>query len=105
MSQSYPEVQQRSTPAFNISMLQKCMGDPSLIKPTKYIGIKDSLYCEEVSIQILDRQFCNFRTKEVALAKVMQRNQFVGQTTWEAKEDKKKRYPHLFESGKLQINY
>ncbi|WMV32575.1 hypothetical protein MTR67_025960 [Solanum verrucosum] len=42
-------------PVFHISMLKKCMGDPSLIIPTEDIGIKDSLFDEEISVQILDR--------------------------------------------------
>ncbi|WMV46206.1 hypothetical protein MTR67_039591 [Solanum verrucosum] len=33
---------------FHISMLKKCMGDPSLIIPTEDIGIKDSLSSEEI---------------------------------------------------------
>ncbi|WMV25226.1 hypothetical protein MTR67_018611 [Solanum verrucosum] len=40
---------------FHISMSKKCMGDPSLIIPTKNIGIKDNLSYEEVPVQILDR--------------------------------------------------
>ncbi|WMV37844.1 hypothetical protein MTR67_031229 [Solanum verrucosum] len=43
----------------------------------------------------------NLRTKEVALVKVLWRNQFVQEATWEAEEDMKKRYPHLFESGEI----
>ncbi|WMV09449.1 hypothetical protein MTR67_002834 [Solanum verrucosum] len=39
------------------------------------------------------------RTKEVASVKVLWRNQFVEEATWEAEEDMKKRYPYLFESG------
>ncbi|WMV19481.1 hypothetical protein MTR67_012866 [Solanum verrucosum] len=39
---------------FHISMLKKCMGDPSLIIPTEDIGIKDSLSYEEILVQILD---------------------------------------------------
>ncbi|WMV54238.1 hypothetical protein MTR67_047623 [Solanum verrucosum] len=84
---------------FHISILKKCMGDPSSIIPTKNIGIKDSLSYEEIPIQILDRQVRKLRTKEVASIKVLWRNQFVEEATWEAKEDKKKRYPHLYESG------
>ncbi|WMV49348.1 hypothetical protein MTR67_042733 [Solanum verrucosum] len=42
-------------PMFHISMLKKCMGDPSLIIPTENIGIKDSLSYEEIHVQILDR--------------------------------------------------
>ncbi|WMV30296.1 hypothetical protein MTR67_023681 [Solanum verrucosum] len=40
---------------FHMSMLKKCMADPSLIIPTEDIGIKDSLYYEEIHIHILDR--------------------------------------------------
>ncbi|WMV38682.1 hypothetical protein MTR67_032067 [Solanum verrucosum] len=53
-------------PVFHISMLKKCMGDPSLIIPTKNIEIKDSLSYEEIPVQTLDRQVRKFRTKEVA---------------------------------------
>ncbi|WMV54172.1 hypothetical protein MTR67_047557 [Solanum verrucosum] len=85
-------------PVFHISMLKKCMGDPSLIIPTENIKIKDSLSYED-HVQILDRQVRKLRTKEVASIKALWRNQFVEETTWEAEEDMKKRYPHLFESG------
>ncbi|WMV33672.1 hypothetical protein MTR67_027057 [Solanum verrucosum] len=86
-------------PVFHISMLKKCMGDPSLIIPTENIEIKDNLSYEEISVQILDHQVRKLRTKEVASVKVLWRNQFVDEATWEAEEDIKKRYPHLFESG------
>ncbi|WMV45553.1 hypothetical protein MTR67_038938 [Solanum verrucosum] len=85
-------------PVFHISMLKKCIDDPSLIIPTENIEIKDSLSYEEIPVQILDRQVRKLRTKEVALVKVLWRNQFVEEATWEAEEDMKKRYPHLFES-------
>ncbi|WMV49795.1 hypothetical protein MTR67_043180 [Solanum verrucosum] len=84
---------------FHVSMLKKCMGDPSLIIPTEDIGIKDSLSYEEIPVQILDRQVRKLKTKEVTSVKVLWRNQFVEEATWEAEEDMKKRYPHLFESG------
>ncbi|WMV41485.1 hypothetical protein MTR67_034870 [Solanum verrucosum] len=86
-------------PMFHISMLKKCMGDPSLIIPTKNIGIKDSFSYEEIHVQILDRQVRKLRTKEVASGKVLWRNQFVEEATWEVEEDMKKRYPHLFDFG------
>ncbi|WMV09496.1 hypothetical protein MTR67_002881 [Solanum verrucosum] len=50
---------------------RNCMGDPSLIIPTKDIGINDSLSYEEIPIQILDRQVHKLRTKEVASVKVL----------------------------------
>ncbi|WMV40788.1 hypothetical protein MTR67_034173 [Solanum verrucosum] len=63
------------------------MGDPSLIIPTEDIGIKDSLSYEEIHVQILDHQVRKLRIKEVALVKVLWRNQFVEKDTWEAEED------------------
>ncbi|WMV55500.1 hypothetical protein MTR67_048885 [Solanum verrucosum] len=88
-------------PVFHISMLKKCMGDPLLIIPTEDICIKDSLSYEEIHLQILDHQICKLRTKEEASVKVLWRNQFVEEAIWEAKEDMKKRYPHLFESREV----
>ncbi|KAH0739920.1 hypothetical protein KY290_038625 [Solanum tuberosum] len=58
----------------------------------------DSLSYVEIPVQILDRQVRRLRTKDVASAKVLWRNQFVEESTWEVEEDMKKRYPHLFES-------
>ncbi|WMV25362.1 hypothetical protein MTR67_018747 [Solanum verrucosum] len=58
-------------PVFHISMLKKCMGDPSLIRPTEDIGTKDSLSYEEISIHILDRYVRKLRIKEVASVKVL----------------------------------
>ncbi|WMV38099.1 hypothetical protein MTR67_031484 [Solanum verrucosum] len=67
--------------------------------PTENVGIKDNLSYEEIPIQILDRQVRKLRTKEVASVKVLWRNQIIEEATWEAEEDMKKRYPHLFETG------
>ncbi|WMV40789.1 hypothetical protein MTR67_034174 [Solanum verrucosum] len=86
-------------PVFHISMLKKCMGDPSLIIPTEDIGIKENLFYEKIPIQILDRQVRKLRTKEVSSIKVLWRNQFVDEATWEEDGDMKKRYPHLFTPG------
>ncbi|WMV51508.1 hypothetical protein MTR67_044893 [Solanum verrucosum] len=79
-------------------MLKKCMGDPSVILPTANIENKDTLSYGEIPVQILDRQVRKLRTKKVASVKVLWRNQFVEEVTWEAEEDVKKRYPHIFKS-------
>ncbi|WMV51269.1 hypothetical protein MTR67_044654 [Solanum verrucosum] len=84
-------------------MVKKCMGDPSLIVQTKNVGIKENLSCEETPVQILDRQVRKLRTKEDASVKVLWRNQLVEKATWEAEEDMKMRYPHLFESGENAV--
>ncbi|WMV19218.1 hypothetical protein MTR67_012603 [Solanum verrucosum] len=56
-------------PVFHISMLMKCMGNPSLIVPTKNVGIKDNLSYEEISVQILDCQVRKLRTKDDFISK------------------------------------
>ncbi|WMV37615.1 hypothetical protein MTR67_031000 [Solanum verrucosum] len=72
-----PQVLASVHPVFHISMLKKCIGDPSLIISTEDIGIKDSLSYEEIPVQILDCQVRKLRTKEVTSVKVHWRNQFV----------------------------
>ncbi|WMV58562.1 hypothetical protein MTR67_051947 [Solanum verrucosum] len=67
------------------------MGDPSLLIPTKDIGIKDNLSYDEIHVEILDRQVRKLRIKEVASVKVLWKNQFVEEGTWEVEEDMKKR--------------
>ncbi|WMV09189.1 hypothetical protein MTR67_002574 [Solanum verrucosum] len=74
------------------------MGNPSIIIPTKDIGIKDNLSYEEIPIEILGRHVRKLRSKEVALVMVLWRNQFGEEATWEAEKDMKKRYPHHFPS-------
>ncbi|KAH0641167.1 hypothetical protein KY285_037753 [Solanum tuberosum] len=74
-------------PVFHISMLKKCMGDPSLIIPTENTEVKDSLSYEDIVVHILDCQVRKLRTKEVASIKVLWRNQFVEEDTWEAEEE------------------
>lgn len=52
---------------------------------------------EEIQIHIQDGHFKFLRTKEVESFNVHWMNIFVEKATWEAYEDLKKRYPHVFE--------
>ncbi|XP_059288970.1 uncharacterized protein LOC132042446, partial [Lycium ferocissimum] len=56
-------------PSFHVSMLKKCVGDPSLIVPVDTIIIKDILAYEDILVATLDRQVHKLRTKEVASVK------------------------------------
>ncbi|WMV24683.1 hypothetical protein MTR67_018068 [Solanum verrucosum] len=85
-------------PVFHVSMLRKCIGDPSRITPTEDVHVTEDLTYEEVPIAILDRQVKKLRNKEVASVKVLWRNQRVEEVTWEAEEAMKSKYPHLFQS-------
>lgn len=90
-------------PVFHVSMLKKFMRDPSLVVPTEIIGVKDSLSYKEIPVAIFDRQIRKLRTKEIASVKVLWRNQKVEVATWEADDDMKSRYHHLFEEQKENV--
>ncbi|WMV29158.1 hypothetical protein MTR67_022543 [Solanum verrucosum] len=88
-------------PVLHIPILKKCISDPSLIIPIYNIGIKNSLSYEEIPVQILDHLVRKLRINEVASDNVLWRNQFVEEATWEAEEDMRKRYPHIFTFGEI----
>ena len=51
--------------------MKKCLGDPPLIIPTEYVGIKDFLYFKEIPMQILDHQVYKLRKQEVVSVNVL----------------------------------
>ena len=58
-------------PVYHISLLKKCVGDPTSIVPLENVAVKDILPYEDVPIDILDRQVIRLRNKEVASVKVL----------------------------------
>ena len=54
-----------------------------------------NLSCEELPVNILDRQVKKFRIKEVSCIKIW-RNHLVEGAKWEAEVDMKSRYRHRF---------
>ena len=86
-------------PIYHVSILRKCVGDPSAIVTLDVVGVvEDNLTYAEVPVEILDRQVKRLRNKEVASVMVLWRNQQVESATWEAEADMQKRYPYLFHS-------
>ncbi|XP_070049367.1 uncharacterized protein [Nicotiana tomentosiformis] len=83
-------------PVFYVSMLYKCISDPSRVIPLDDVQVTEQLSYEEAPIAILDRQLRRLRTKNVASVKVLRRNNNVEEMTWEYEEAMKSRYPHLF---------
>jgi hypothetical protein len=52
---------------------------------------------EEKPVQILDHKEQVLRTKTIPIVKVLWRNHGVEEASWEAGQDIRNRYPHLFE--------
>ena len=83
---------------FHVSMLKKCLGNPTSILPVECFGVHENLSYEEVPIEILDRQVKQMRNKEIATVDGLWRNHLVKGSTWEAEANMISRYPHLFSS-------
>ncbi|XP_070041030.1 uncharacterized protein [Nicotiana tomentosiformis] len=90
---------------FHVSMLRKCLGYSSQVTPIEDIQVIEDLSYEEISVAILDPRVRKLRTKKVASVKVLWRNNKVEEMTWEAKEDMKSRYPHMFHTmgGNVEV--
>ncbi|XP_070002444.1 uncharacterized protein [Nicotiana sylvestris] len=83
-------------PVFHVSMLKKVVRDPSAIVTVETIEVNEELSYEEFPVTILDRHVRKWRNKEIASVKVLWQNQQVEEATWEAEEEMRKNYPHLF---------
>ncbi|XP_070019881.1 uncharacterized protein [Nicotiana sylvestris] len=83
---------------YYVSMLRKCIGDPSRVVPIKDVQITEDLSYEEVLVAILDRQVHKLRTKDVASIKVLWRSKNMEEMTWETEKDMKSKYPYLFQN-------
>ncbi|XP_019265694.1 PREDICTED: uncharacterized protein LOC109243236 [Nicotiana attenuata] len=80
------------------TLLRKCIGDPTRVVPTDDVQITKDLSYEEIQVAILDRQIRKLRNKEIASVKVLWRSKKVEEITWEAEEEMKSKYPHLFQT-------
>ncbi|XP_069145599.1 uncharacterized protein [Solanum lycopersicum] len=69
-------------PLFHVSMLKKCLGDPTSILPFERLGVDENLSFEEVPVEILDKQVKGLRNKEISTVKVFWRNHLVQGATW-----------------------
>ena len=83
-------------PVFHVSMLKKCLGDPSLILPVEGLGVDEDLSYKEIPVEILYRQIKWLRNKEVSIVKVLLRNHLVEGSMWENVDCVRSRYRHLF---------
>ncbi|XP_060183240.1 uncharacterized protein LOC132613216 [Lycium barbarum] len=66
-----PSELQTVHPVFHVSMLRKCISDPSRIVPVDDIQVTENLTYEEEPIAILDRQVRRLRNKDVTSMKMI----------------------------------
>ncbi|XP_017982350.1 PREDICTED: uncharacterized protein LOC108663265 [Theobroma cacao] len=83
---------------FHVSMFRKYNPDPSHVIQYETMQLKDDLTYEEQPVAILDRQVKKLHSKNVALVKVLWRNHTSDEVTWEAEEEMRTKYPHLFDA-------
>ncbi|XP_070668971.1 uncharacterized protein [Malus domestica] len=81
---------------FHVSLLRRCVSDPSLVIPPQPLEINPDLTYDKVSMTILDWKDKVLRNKTVQMVKVLWRNHSVEEATWETKECMRDIYPRLF---------
>ena len=84
---------------FHVSMLRKYHPDPTHVIQWEAIGIQPDHSYDEGPIKIVDRQVRVLRNKEISLVKVIWLHHGTEEATWEAEEDMRTSYPHLFETN------
>ncbi|XP_074305006.1 uncharacterized protein LOC141639936, partial [Silene latifolia] len=81
---------------FHMSQLIKYISDPSHVLEAEMIKLDDDLTYVERPKEILDQKVRKTRHGETIWVKVLWSNHIVEEGTWEADENMKERYPHLF---------
>jgi len=82
---------------FHVSQLKKYIPDPSHVLEPEVVELDPNLSYEEYPIRILDTKTRETRTRTTQLVKVLWSNHGTEEATWEAEEEMKKKYPHLFD--------
>ena len=72
---------------FHVSMLRRCVPDPSHILSYEPLQVKENLSYEEVPVQILDHKEQVLRNKTIHLVKVLWRNHSIEEASWERKNE------------------
>ncbi|KAI3669436.1 hypothetical protein L6452_40671 [Arctium lappa] len=82
---------------FHVCYLRKCLAVEDNVIPLSELRVDEGNRCVEEPDAILERKSKKLRHKEVTLVKVQWKHHRGANVTWEAEEDMKRRYPHLFE--------
>ncbi|KAI3691954.1 hypothetical protein L6452_31757 [Arctium lappa] len=82
-------------PTFHICYLRKCLAEEENVIQLSEIRMDNNRCVEELE-SILERVTKKLHHKEVVMMKVQWKHHRGANMTWEAEEDMKRRYPHLF---------
>ena len=80
---------------FHVSMLRKCLRDPSQVIPHTEVEMIDDCTYTVKPLAILDSDTKNTRSKQIGLVKV-QWSEDPGDVTWELRDLMERLYPELF---------
>ncbi|KAJ9566252.1 hypothetical protein OSB04_002218 [Centaurea solstitialis] len=83
-------------PTFHVCYLRKCLAEEESVIPLSEIRVDTGNRCVEEPEAILESKTKKLRHKEVTMVKVQWKHHRGANVTWEAEEDMKRRYPHLF---------
>ena len=81
---------------FHVSQLRKYVPDPSHVIEPDPVQLQEDLSYGEQPLQILDRREKQLRKKVIPLVKVLWANHEMSKTTWELKQERRDKSPHLF---------
>jgi hypothetical protein len=82
---------------FHVSQLKKYIADPSHVLDPEPVELDPALSYEEQPVKILDHKTRETRNKSVKLVKVLWTNHQSEEATWEAEDEMRTKYPHLFD--------
>ncbi|KAI3770363.1 hypothetical protein L6452_01492 [Arctium lappa] len=82
---------------FHICYLRKCLAEEESVIPLSELRVDEGNRCVEEPYAILEKKSKKLRHKEVTIVKVQWKHHRGANVTWEAEEDMKRRYHHLFE--------
>ncbi|CAN6688839.1 unnamed protein product [Malus baccata var. baccata] len=81
---------------FHVSMLRHYVSNPSHVIPPQPLEINSDLTYNEEPVNLLDWKDRELRNQTVRLVKVLWRNHFVEEATWETEDRMRQMYPRLF---------
>ncbi|GKE23263.1 putative reverse transcriptase domain-containing protein [Tanacetum coccineum] len=89
---------------FHVSTLKKCLANPTLQVPLDEIRVDDKLKFVEEYVEIMEREFKKLKRSRIAIIKVRWNSKCGPEFTWEGKDQRKLKYPHLFSADK-KLNF